>query len=368
MDFWLTAKKNSDRTEQNLSGFPFTFYSRSGLHPAEAAVLRGLAMLGNPGKVLLGGGRTGASAMLAAELSGQPSVCHVLDAYHEAQVKRSLVENHFEAKVRLECSPFPPEEVFDTVVYIAAEGDFSSELIVEQIDLFAKILKPGGVFLLGTDCPISPLMKQLKQTVGNSAVEGKLLRVVKTVEGVKARSFIAEFNASMPGLEPVKLVTMPGVFCHRRPDMGGLALAETAVRFLKPEQRVLDFGCGCGMVGILLARAVPGTRCVFVDSHTRAVESTRRNLDSLGMEGHQVELSATGWRGSVDCFVGNPPYFGDYTIAELFMDTALQTVRKGGSVFFVAKNGQKLEQLMSPRFGEIETLSRRGYTVLRATV
>lgn len=331
-------------------------------------MLKGLAALGNPGKVLLGGGRTGASAMLAAELSGQPSVCHVLDAYHEAQVRRSLVENGFEENVRLECSPFAPEETFDTVVYIAAEGDVSGELSVEQIDSFAKRLKTGGIFLLGTDCPISPLMKQLKQTVGNSSVDGRLLRTVKTVAESKKRSFAAEFNASLPGHEPVKLVTLPGVFCHRRPDMGGLALAETAVRFLKPGQRVLDFGCGCGMVGILMARAVPGARCVFVDSHTRAVECTRRNLDALGMVGHEVELSASGWRGSVDCFVGNPPYFGDYTIAELFLDTALQTVRTGGSVFFVAKNARKLEELMSERFGKTEAILRRGYTVLRATV
>lgn len=369
MDFWLTAHSNSGSREEILPGFPFTFHSRSGLHPAETAVLRGLAALRDPGETLLGGGRTGASAMLAAELSGRPSFCHVLDAYHEAQVRRSLIENRFEEKVRLACSPFPPEQLFDTVVYIAADGDVSGELCVEQIDSFAKRLKPGGVFLLGTDCQVGPLAKQLKQTVGNAAVEKGLLRAVKTVAETKSRSFAAEFDASLPGQDPVKLMTLPGVFCHRRPDMGGLALAETAVRFLKPGQRVLDFGCGCGMVGILLAKAVPGTRCVFVDSHARAVECTRRNLDALGMPDHRVELSAAGWRdGVVDCFVGNPPYYGDYSIAELFLDNAQQTVGKGGLVFFVAKNPRKLHELMSIRFGDIEEIPRRGYTVLKATV
>ena len=53
-------------------------------------------------------------------------------------------------------------------------------------------------------------------------------------------------------------------------------------------------GCGCGLVGILLAKSQPNTRVTFIDSHARAMAATHRNLTALGLEKTELILSDEG--------------------------------------------------------------------------
>jgi len=183
----------------------------------------------------------------------------------------------------------------------------------------------------------------------------------------RVRDFSAVFPASLAGTETLSLCSLPGVFCHRRPDSGGLALAEIAAREIRPGQRVLDMGCGCGIVGILLARAQPGTRVTFVDSHARACAATHRNLEALGFRGHTLILSDNGTdQTGFDLFAGNPPYYSDFKIATLFIDTAHATLRPGGISLLVAKSTQRLEETLQATFGNAKVLPRRGYGVVRS--
>jgi 16S rRNA (guanine1207-N2)-methyltransferase len=218
----------------------------------------------------------------------------------------------------------------------------------------------------------APLFKQIRAIFGNLSVvhdKGGLVcaTAVKRAPLAQPRDFSARFSASVPGGEKLTLCSLPGVFCHRRPDNGGLALAEVATRGLGSGQRVLDMGCGCGLVGLLLARSQPGTQVLFIDSHIRALAATRRNLDALGLKsGHALVLSDTGTEQTgFDLFVGNPPYYSDYKIADLFIDTAHHALRSGGACLIVAKSTQRLEESVQECFGNVETLARRGYGVVR---
>ena len=65
------------------------------------------------------------------------------------------------------------------------------------------------------------------------------VRCVCTKKGAlkRVRTFAAEFEASVPGGEKLKFVSLPGCFCHRRPDEGGLALAEVLWSYPDPQKR-----------------------------------------------------------------------------------------------------------------------------------
>jgi len=183
----------------------------------------------------------------------------------------------------------------------------------------------------------------------------------------RRRDFSASFPASLPGGETYALTSLLGVFSHRRPDAGGLALAEIAARELRPSLRVLDMGCGCGLVGILLAKSQPNVRVTFVDSHARAMAATHRNLTALGIEKAQLVLSDEGLaKSGFHLVVGNPPYYSDFRIAELFMNTALATLRPGGTCLMVAKAARALEERQAEIFGNAEILPRRGYGVVKS--
>jgi 16S rRNA (guanine1207-N2)-methyltransferase len=181
------------------------------------------------------------------------------------------------------------------------------------------------------------------------------------------RNFSATFSASLPGDPPLQLTTLPGVFAHRRADEGGLALAEVASRMIEPGARVFDMGCGCGLVGLLLARHAPPAALLCADSHARAIHCTGRNAQANGLTDVQTLLTdSPALDVPFDVFVGNPPYYSDYRIAELFIRAAYQTLAPGGTAYIVAKSHRWHEGFMLDLFGNAEVIKRRGYGVVKS--
>ena len=133
--------------------------------------------------------------------------------------------------------------------------------------------------------------------------------------------------------------------------------------------RLLDMGCGNGLVAFLVASAVSAIEPVLVDSHSRAVEAASLNAQRLGIK-TEVILADNGtparMDGSFDVFVGNPPYYSEYRIAEVFYETALRALKPGGLCLVVCKNDAGLRPVAEKYFTDIAIVPRRGYAVLKA--
>ena len=277
-------------------------------------------------------------------------VCHVLDIYH-----RHAIERRWGAKCV--CAPHLPEGPWDLVRFRTGPKVMSGEL---SLDLLQEIhlLKPAKFEL---------------DFVGRERDRNDLLAKIKD-DPDRVRSFAATWPASVPGGPRLKFTSFPGCFCHRRLDEGGLALAEVVSRELGPSPRVrrltlLDMGAGCGLVGFLVASAVPGIALTMVDSHTRAVEAARLNSANLGIPA-DVVLSDDGTPpeldGSFDVFVGNPPYYSEYRIADVFLATAVRALKPGGVCYMVCKNVDGLRPVQLRHFAEVQVVNRRGYAVLKS--
>jgi 16S rRNA (guanine1207-N2)-methyltransferase len=174
------------------------------------------------------------------------------------------------------------------------------------------------------------------------------------------------FAASILGHE-IELETRPGVFSHGRLDEGTLALSEVA----EPPQsvRLLDLGCGSGALGIAVALAIPGARSVLVDSSPRAVQLARKNAHRNGVGDRTAvllgyDLSAVR-EGAIDLVLANPPYFGDFRIAEMFSQEAWRVLAQGGELLLVTKAPERPAETIQELFGNHEAIPRRGYTVIR---
>ena len=280
---------------------------------------------------------------------GGDVTCHALDVYD-----RHAIEKTHHLKVL--CSPHLPEGPWDLVKFRTGPKLMSGEL---ALDLLQEIhrLRPARFEL---------------DFVGRERDRNDLLAKIKD-DPDRVRDFSAKWKASVPGMEPVEFTSVPGCFCHRRVDEGGLALAEVVSRELGERGgaggRVLDMGCGCGLVGFLVAKAVPGVSLVMVDSHSRAVEAANMNAANLGVP-TEVILADSGtparMDGTFDVFAGNPPYYSDYRIADLFLETAKRALKPGGVCYTVCKNAAGLEPVQRRYFPETETIRRRGYAVLKS--
>lgn len=277
--------------------------------------------------------------------------CHTLDIYHCHAIENSS------CGVKAVCSPHLPKGDWDLVKFKTGPKLMSGEL---SLDLLQEIhlLHPKRFEL---------------EFVGRERDRNDLLAKIKD-DPDRVRDFSATWPASVPGGQKLMLTSFPGCFCHRRVDDGGLALAEVVSRELsgKNPRAILDMGCGCGLVGFLVAASQKGDapiRLVMVDSHTRAVEAANLNADKLGIPA-EVILSDNGtpaqMDGSFDVFVGNPPYYSDYRIADIFLETAQRALKPGGVCYTVCKNADGLEPVQRRYFTEVEIIRRRGYAVLKS--
>ena len=210
--------------------------------------------------------------------------------------------------------------------------------------------------------------------VGRERDRNDLLDKIKD-DPDRVRSFRAEWPASVPGGRRLMFSSYPGCFCHRRLDEGGLALAEVVSKDLSTSQpsafNLLDMGCGCGLVGFLVAdRLAPASvSLVMVDSHARAVEAAKENSEKFGIAAEVVladDGSPARMDGTFDVFVGNPPYYSDYRIADVFLETAKRALKAGGACYTVCKNAAGLEPVQRRYFPDVEIIKRRGYAVLKS--
>ena len=310
-------------------------------------------------------------------------VAHAYDAYQARKIREDVWSNVHNVDVI--CSAGLPEgAVYSEAFYYATDKLVSAELELDTLqDIHLHLADGGKLTTEGVEaatvaklfCRVSSSRESRRAPVRCECFKkGGLKRV---------RSFAAGFEASVPGGPKLKFTSLPGCFCHRRADEGGLALAEVAAKELcgcgrAPDGAVpvLDIGCGCGLVGMLVADALRRNGAaevplVLVDSHTRAIAAAEMNAAALGLEAECV-LSDSGLpgehplRGRFAVALANPPYYGDGRIAGLFAEIAASSLAPGGICWMVAKSPDAIARACAEFFPEVEAVKRRGYTVLRA--
>lgn len=97
------------------------------------------------------------------------------------------------------------------------------------------------------------------------------------------------------------------------PLLGTDSLLLSRFATVRPRARVLDLGCGVGVLGILLAQRAGELTLDGVERNPQAAELARRNLEENGLRGSIVtgdlrERSVFS-QGHYDLIVSNPPYF-----------------------------------------------------------
>jgi len=394
---------------------------------AEQALLDMLPSLPPPpqtGVQLVAGNRAGAlPAAILERFPTTPLVVHAFDCYHAWMISARIAEAGFDLKPVVSCAPyisFPPEDALHSTAaarqpvrdeQYTASGEPSrlpcsraffhttprsmpAELVLDQLEDIHRSLADGASLYAAFEGSADDALRTVKKVFDSVHVlsRGKkavVFRCVRKAPLAKYRDFSAQWTASVPGGEPLVFTSLPGCFCHRRADPGGLALAEVASRLVVESlartprsshgpslPRILDMGCGSGLVGLLLADAVrrsagAAPELTLVDSHARAIAAARINAERFGLADRtRFVLSDDGLpRDEVathDVFVGNPPYYSEYRIAEIFISTAYRALRPGGTCFAVVKTATGLKALQEKYFRAVDVIPRRGYAVLRS--
>lgn len=344
------------------------------------------ANLPQEGAALVAGNRSGRLVMELLRRTKLLVTAHAFDVHHaKAIAKRLTEEGERRGKVEsvVRCEPYvggPYEAAF----FMTTPRSMPAELVLDQLQDVHNSLADGGSLYAAFEGDPDDALKTMKLVWKSVHVLERdrrsiLMRAVKYCEPVKVRDFSATWTAGLPGGAEVEFTSLPGCFCHRRADLGGLSLAEVAAEEIaakapKDGIRILDMGCGCGFVGLLVADAarragVGNISLTLIDSHSRAIEAARINARRMGIESEFILADdglPRGRVGEFDLFVGNPPYYSEYRIAEVFLETAYRALRPGGVCLSVVKTASGLKPVQAKYFPDVRTINRRGYCVLRS--
>ena len=170
--------------------------------------------------------------------------------------------------------------------------------------------------------------------------------------------------------QELKLHTAAGVFSQYGLDQGSLILLRE-IDLPQPPARVLDMGCGCGVLGLTVAQLLPQAQVVLMDSDIRAVRLARRNAKLNQLKNVQVELGDVTQDladlSPFDLVLSNPPTHQGKQVLLGFAQAASQSLKTTGEAYFVVNRLKSLIPKLQNYFHQVDKLaSKSGYRVIRA--
>lgn len=172
----------------------------------------------------------------------------------------------------------------------------------------------------------------------------------------------AEINGVSLDLE-----TSSDIFSPSDADRGTLAMLSQIT--LSPSDKVLDLGCGCGIVGIYAAKLLGEDRVIMTDVSPRAVEIAKENAAVNGVSGIKTCLGS-GYEnvGERDftLILSNPPYHTDFSVAKEFIEEGFNRLALGGKMVMVTKRLDWYRNKLCSIFGGVRVAEVDGYYVFTA--
>ncbi len=170
------------------------------------------------------------------------------------------------------------------------------------------------------------------------------------------------------------VVNHAGVFCADRLDIGTRFLLKH-LPTTSGTRRVVDLGCGNGIVGTAVALANPEAEVLFTDESFQAVASAEATYKANGVPGHAEFRVGDGLAGvadgSVDVVLNNPPFHShqattDATAWRMFTG-ARRALRPGGELWVVGNRHLGYHLKLKRLFGNSELVAGdRKFVVLKA--
>jgi len=168
----------------------------------------------------------------------------------------------------------------------------------------------------------------------------------------------------------LRFETASGTFSPRKLDTGTTTLLDEMQ--LPASGRVLDLGCGNGIIGIAVAATNPALDVVLADINGRAIVETRSNIKRNHVKNAVVVQSDLFEKieGEFDCVLTNPPISAGRAVVFAMVAGAHAHLNPGGSLQLVArgkKGGETIRDEMERVFGNAETLGRKsGFHVYKS--
>ncbi|EID1644922.1 TPA: 16S rRNA (guanine(1207)-N(2))-methyltransferase RsmC [Salmonella enterica] len=179
-------------------------------------------------------------------------------------------------------------------------------------------------------------------------------------------SWWAEYN-----IDGLTIKTLPGVFSRDGLDVGSQLLLSTLTPHTKG--KVLDVGCGAGVLCAALASHSPKVRLTLCDVSVPAVEASRATLAANGLEGEVFASNVfSEVKGRFDMIISNPPFHDgmqtSLDAAQTLIRGAVRHLNSGGELRIVANAFLPYPKILDETFGFHEVIAQTGRFKVYRTV
>jgi len=172
-----------------------------------------------------------------------------------------------------------------------------------------------------------------------------------------------EFSCRLRGHQ-FRFFSASGTFAKYRVDAATRLLIEHAE--IPEDARILDLGCGIGIIGIVMAR-VFNSSVTMVEINERAAALAKKNTKFNRVADKVTVLQGNLYEpiieSTFDAILANPPMAAGRELCYSIIDKAPEHLKKGGTLQIVARHGKggaMLEARMKERFGNCRTLAKKG--------
>ncbi|TQV81483.1 methyltransferase [Aliikangiella coralliicola] len=190
----------------------------------------------------------------------------------------------------------------------------------------------------------------------------------------KARLIISENKAPISSESDIEtyrldksgitICGLPGVFSRDKLDIGTQVLLRHLPSF-KPHQKVIDLGCGSGVIGACIARDNPDTELLLTDESALAVESSRLTFfinDLANAQFIQTNGLTDVESNQYDHVLCNPPFHQQnvqtLSIAKNMFKEAARCLKSSGELRVVANRHLKYGPILKRYFGKTSIVSK----------
>lgn len=174
--------------------------------------------------------------------------------------------------------------------------------------------------------------------------------------------------------QTLTLCSLPGVFGHGKLDKGTDILLNqlSQHRFMSDvaSARILDFGCGDGIIALWLHNKT-GARITALDDSVLALKATELTFAANQVSDAVTVIASNGLgevKGRFNYVVTNPPFHSgvntDYSIAESFFMAVKQHLTLNGELFVVANDFLRYPLILDAALGSHTRLYRdKGFAI-----
>lgn len=163
--------------------------------------------------------------------------------------------------------------------------------------------------------------------------------------------------------------SLPGVFSHGEFDIGSKLLLDTLPNL---SGKVLDFGCGAGVIGSVMATLNPTIELEMCDISALAIESSKATLRANNLQGKVFASNVySDCADDYQFIISNPPFHSgldtSYGATETLLKDAPKQLKSAGELIIVANSFLKYPPIIEQSFGHCETLNKTNkFTIYHA--